>query len=133
MEEGVKPVVDAAMDVTFGAIETGIDLASDTLDFGLNMATDTFEAVAQVPLGIMEGAADMLGGGDYQVPDLPPLQISPADPSLATPNITTVDPYGNPVRQGVGLDPNLVSGSFGFVTPEMQEGSNIYQETQEKV
>jgi len=136
MEEGVKPVVDAAMDVTFGAIETGIDLASDTLDFGLNMAADTFGAVAQVPLGIMEGAADMisgLGGGDYQVPDLPPLQISPADPSLATPNITTVDPYGNPVRQGVGLDPNLVSGSFGFVTPEMQEGSNIYQETQEKV
>lgn len=126
VENIVKPGLDTGFDVVDTAVDAGrevasmaTDVISDGFDFAMNMTQDVLE----VPMNIMETGINFIEdtfSGDYDVPNLPPIDFALEDPIVQDPNIQSVDPYtGKPIAQGAQRV-NFASGSMGFIGPEME-------------
>ncbi len=122
----IKPALDTGFDLVDTGIDAGrevasmaADVVSDGFDFAMNMTQDVLE----VPMNIIQTGVNFLEdtfSGDYDVPDLPPIDFSLQDPIIQDPNIESVDPYtGKPIAQGA-QKVNFASGSMGFIGPEMK-------------
>lgn len=139
VENVVQPVLDKGFDFVETGIEAGRSVAEmganvleDAFDFGVGMVTDVMSEIGEnivfpVMEGIASGAESIFGGGDIEVPDLPPLpnvqDLQPQAP-IEGPNITTIDPYtGQPIdTRSAGV--NFASGSMGFIGPDLEDDSD---------
>ena len=152
-EEIISPVMDTAFDLTETAIEAGREVGSMAANFAgdignlaVSAATDVLgEFGEQVAFPVIDFAGDFVtgagssilnmfgvGGDDMSLPDLPPIPNIRPDEENITPNIVTIDPYGN-TSPDRAFDASLASGSAGFVRPDAADVNNIYSQTQANV
>ena len=130
IEPVVENIVQPVLDTGFDFVETGVDagrqvasMATDVISDGFDFAMNMTQDVLEVPMNIIQTGVNFLEdtfSGDYDVPDLPPIDFALQDPIVQDPNIQSVDPYtGKPIAQGA-QKVNFASGSMGFIGPEMK-------------